>query len=85
MKAGQSTAFEIPFKGSPQPKVIWTFNDGELPKDKRLETDTIYNMTTMRLGKAKRSDGGNYRLTLENPAGKTSVDIKMIVLGKIIN
>lgn len=87
LKAGQSTAFEIPFKGNPQPKVIWTFNDGELPKDKRLETQTIHNMTTMRLAKAKRPDAGNYKLTLENPRGKTSVDIKMIVLGinKVFN
>lgn len=81
LKAGQSMAFEIPFKGNPQPKVTWTYNDEPLPQEKRIESETIYNMTTLRLGKVKRSDTGNYTLTLENSAGKVSITIKLTVLG----
>ena len=50
-KRGQSTAFEIPFKGWPQPSVKWTYNEGELPDKKRMEVETIYKMTTVRLAK----------------------------------
>ncbi|KAK3083483.1 hypothetical protein FSP39_023775 [Pinctada imbricata] len=82
LKAGQSTAFEIPFKGNPQPKATWLFNDQALPKDKRIESETIYNMSTLRIAKVKRSDVGTYKLTLENSAGKVAVAIKLNVLDK---
>lgn len=82
LKAGQSTAFEIPFKGNPQPKATWTYNNEPLPQEKRIESETIYNMTTLRLGKVKRSDTGNYTLTLDNSAGKVSITIKLTVLDK---
>ncbi|KAJ8319891.1 hypothetical protein KUTeg_001478 [Tegillarca granosa] len=82
LNAGQSTAFEIPFKGNPQPKVVWTINNEDIPEDKRIEVETINNFTTMRLFKVKRSDQGDYTLTLENPAGKVSITIKLTVLDK---
>ena len=82
LKRGQSTAFEIPFKGQPQPSVKWTYNDGELPDKKRMEVETIRNMTTVRLAKVVRSDTGEYTLTLENTVGKATLTIKMNVLGK---
>lgn len=85
LKAGQSTAFEIPFKGNPQPKATWTCNNEPLPQEKRIESETIYNMTTLRLGKVKRSDTGNYTLTLDNSAGKVSITIKLTVLGMYIH
>lgn len=82
LKRGQSTAFEIPFKGSPQPTVTWNYNGGDLPDKKRMEVDTIVNMTTVRLGKVIRTDAGEYTLTLENPVGKTSLTITLNVLGE---
>lgn len=85
LKAGQSTAFEISFKGNPQPKATWTYNNEPLPQEKRIESETIYNMTTLRLGKVKRSDTGNYTLTLDNSAGKVSITIKLTVLGMYIH
>ena len=83
LKRGQSTAFEIPFKGNPQPSVKWTYNEGDLPDKKRMEVQTIHNMTTVRLAKVVRSDTGEYTLTLENPVGKATLTIKMNVLGKL--
>lgn len=77
--------FEIPFKGNPQPKVIWTFNDGELPDKKRMEVQTIRNMTTIRLGKVVRSDTGTFTLVLDNPVGKATISINLTVLGMLAN
>ena len=81
LNAGQSTAFEIPFTGNPQPKVTWTFKDGPLPDAKRMESETIYNMTTVRLGRVVRSDRGNYTVKLENKNGTAEITINLLVLG----
>lgn len=80
--AGQSTAFEVPFSSNPQPTVVWTFNDGELPDKKRMESETIYNMTTIRMSHVKRTDTGNYTVTLQNDNGKATITIKLVVLGE---
>lgn len=82
LNAGQSTAFEIPFSGNPQPKVTWMFNDGQLPDAKRMEAETIYNMTTVRLGHVIRGDSGNYTVKLENTNGVAEITIKLLVLGR---
>ena len=83
LKRGQSTAFEIPFKGNPQPSVKWTYNEAELPDIKRMEVETIRNMTTVRLAKVIRTDTGEYTLTLENNVGKATLTIKLNVLGEL--
>lgn len=81
--AGQSTAFEVPFTGNPQPIVTWTFNEGDLPDKIRMETETIYNMTTIRMSHVKRTDTGSYTVTLSNDNGKAVISIKLVVLGKL--
>ncbi|GFS00827.1 titin [Elysia marginata] len=82
LNAGQSTAFEIPFSGNPQPKVTWTFKSGPLPDAKRMEAETIYNMTTVRLGHVIRSDSGDYTVKLENTNGVAEITINLLVLDK---
>ncbi|GFO38541.1 titin, partial [Plakobranchus ocellatus] len=82
LNAGQSTAFEIPFTGNPQPKVTWTFKSGPLPDAKRMEAETIYNMTTVRLGHVIRADSGDYTVKLENTNGVAEITINMLVLDK---
>jgi hypothetical protein len=82
LNAGQSTAFEVPFTGNPQPKVVWTFNDGDLPDKKRMEAETIYNMTTIRMSHVQRQDTGSYMVTLANDNGKATITIKLVVLGE---
>ena len=84
LNAGQSTAFEVPFNGNPQPKVRWTFKDkAPLPDAKRMETETIYNMTAVRLSRCVRSDSGAYNVKLENKSGVAEVTINLLVIGKI--
>ena len=81
LKAGQSTAIEIPFCGHPQPKVKWTFNGGKFTDAKRIKDETIYNMTSLTLAKVIRKDTGKYTVTMENEFGKASVSININVLG----
>ncbi|XP_046554801.1 titin-like [Haliotis rubra] len=82
LHTGQSTAWEVPFSGNPQPKCTWLYNGGSLPDKKRIEAETIDNMTTIRLAKVIRTDTGDYTLSLENPNGKATITIKLIVLDK---
>ena len=82
MKANTSAILEIPFTGSPQPSVSWTFNGGALPDARRAFEETIYNMTCLTLNRVRMSDKGNYSLTLENPSGKVSLTVKVTVIGK---
>ena len=72
----------MPFTGSPQPKVTWTYNNGRLPDPRRTTDETIYNMTALTISRAKRSDAGNYMLTLANSSGKDSLTVKVNVIGK---
>ena len=81
MKAGSSAVIEIPFTASPQPTVTWKYKGGKLPDARRFKEDTIWGMTSMCMSKLAKSDAGEYNITLENPHGKISLNIKLIVLG----
>lgn len=78
----KSAVIEIPFTGNPQPSATWRFNDKQLPDPLRIKEETIYNMTTLRISKAKRSDSGTYSLLLQNEHGQASVSVKVKVIGK---
>jgi len=82
LKAGTSTAIEIPFAGVPQPSAKWSFKGGKLPDAKRFKVDTIANMTSMTMSKVVRSDSGKYTVELQSDLGKAKVDIEVVVLGK---
>ena len=80
LKAGTATVIELPFKASPQPKVSWTYKDRPI-KEKRIETETIRNMTCLRLSKSKREDSGSYKVVLSNDFGESSLTVHIIVQG----
>jgi hypothetical protein len=82
LKAGTSTAWEIPFAACPQPKVKWAVNGDPIPMTSRFVVDVIYNMTSLCIGRAEPKDSGNYTLTLENQHGKCTLSIKLIVIGE---
>ena len=82
LKEGDSTAIEIPFSANPQPRVTWQFNKERIPFERRFTTDVIWNMTSLCIGRAQVNDSGNYDVTLENPHGKVTMTIKVIVKGK---
>lgn len=81
LKAGQSTAIEVPFSGFPQPDVKWSFNDAKLPDAKRIKTETIIGMSALTMAKVIRKDSGNYKITVTNEHGQCSFTVKVIVLG----
>ena len=82
LRAGTSAVLELPFTASPQPEVSWKFKGGRLPDSRRFKEDTIIGMTSLSMKQVTKTDAGEYTLALENPFGKATFSIKLIVLGK---
>ena len=82
LPVGGSTAVELPFAASPQPKVTWSFNGGKLPDAKRFKTDTITAMTSLTMAKVTRKDAGKYSVSVENEHGRCELTVTLVVLGK---
>ena len=82
IKAGSSAVIEVPFQGSPQPRVSWKVDGHGILESRRLHHDTIYNMTSMTIKRAEMDDAGLYSVHLNNPFGTTTLDIEVIVLGE---
>jgi titin len=82
LRAGTSAAVEVPFVGSPQPKVTWWLGAGKLLGGNQLvRVETIHNLTTLVISQADRSDAGTYTLTLENQFGTSNLTVQVIVVG----
>ena len=82
VKAGSATVFEIPFVGYPKPEVMWFFNEKDLPKNKRLQVDTVSRLTCLRLKHIEKGDSGIYTVLVKNSVGEISADIKLVVQDK---
>ena len=82
LPAGKSTIVEVPFTGSPQPKVVWLHNGRKLPDPTRITVETIHNMTALTLSRVKRTDAGKYSLGLQNASGTVDVSVKLNVVGE---
>jgi len=82
LRAGTSAAVEVPFAGSPQPKVTWMVG-GQLLRDvRRVHVETIHNLTTLVISRAERSDAGTYTLNLDNQFGTSHLTVQVTVLGQ---
>ncbi|KAK2140179.1 hypothetical protein NP493_5930g00000 [Ridgeia piscesae] len=68
------------YSSNPQPKVTWQFNSGPVPITRNLTVDTIRNMTSLCIGHAQAKNAGKYSVSLENPYGKETLTLKVVVL-----
>ena len=82
LRAGTSAAVEVPFAGSPQPKVTWMVGAVPLRDVRRVRVETAYNLTTLVVSRAERSDAGTYTLSLENQLGSSNLTVQVVVLGE---
>lgn len=64
----------------PIKNITWQQGDNSLPSNPRFKV--IGN--TLQIEKAQRADTGTYKCIAENVAGKTSVDVNVLVAGKSI-
>lgn len=69
--ADKSGIVEIPFSGSPAPKVNWSFNGGSLPPGKDVDkpmasTQTVYGLTSLQLRRVNHTAEGIYLVQVSN-------------------
>ena len=81
LKAGSSATVEVPFNGSPQPKIIWWFDGQPLRDSRRVHVENDHDLTTLVLTRVDRNDTGNYKLKLDNEFGSAQLTVKVIVIG----
>ncbi len=82
LKVGGYASIEVPYRASPNPRATWRLNGHVVTENRRIRIDNIYNMSSLLISKAEKEDAGEYSLTLENPFGKATLKVKVIVLGK---
>lgn len=82
VNAGTSLVLEVPFTGSPQPRVIWKYNNLLLQESYRVGTSTVHNLTSVDIRRIEKSDAGIYTILLENEHGSARIDVEVTVLGK---
>lgn len=82
IKAGQSTVFEIPFAGYPEPTITWHYKGAELPKSRRVEVESRPGLTLLKIKQCERTDGGTYSCSASNEVCDVSADITLDVLDK---
>lgn len=82
VKAGLVAIFEVPFVAYPTPEVTWTLGNTPLPKEKRIQEETISCLSTLRMKECKLSDAGEYTVTLTNEHGELSTNYRLTVLDK---
>ena len=82
LKAGSAKVFELPFSAHPQPKVNWFFKGKPLAPSDRIKEQTIRNMTSLSMKKIQKADEGEYKITLENEHGQTTLTINVFVIGE---
>ena len=83
LKAGTSSAVEIPFTAHPQPSVSLTFNGGDVRSTERIRPETADNKTSFVIDKSERPDSGEYVMTLTNEFGTATLTLKVMVLGEL--
>ena len=83
LRAGQSASVEVPFTAAPQPRIRWTFDGITLYESRRIKIDSGYNLASLLIAKAEKQDAGTYTLHMDNPFGSATLNVKVIVLGKL--
>jgi len=84
LKAGSSSTTPLPFVAYPLPKSSVTFAGGAVRDDKRISCTIDKSKALFVLKKVEKPDAGEYTIVLENDFGKTTVTIKLVVLGKLV-
>jgi len=82
MKAGSSETAEAPFIAYPSPRLILTFNGGDVRDSSRISPKLSDDKLVFSIKKAERPDSGDYLMTVENEFGKATLTIKVVVFGE---
>ncbi|XP_026681919.1 twitchin-like [Diaphorina citri] len=83
VKAGEDFSIHVPFMAFPQPAAFWFANDSIIDdSDTRVHKQLTMNSASLVVKNSQRSDGGQYRLQLKNPAGFDTATLHVRVLDR---
>ena len=68
--------------GHPYPKITWTFNGKEVPKDEVIQLMSGGNKHLLSIAETARKHQGIYTITAVNEAGEDAKDVSVNVYGK---
>uniref|UniRef100_A0A3P9LES8 Titin n=1 Tax=Oryzias latipes TaxID=8090 RepID=A0A3P9LES8_ORYLA len=75
VKAGNDLGIDVPFRGLPQPTVVWKKDGNILKETSRVNVQTSDSTSQIKIKDASRTDVGVYEVTLTNSVGTTSAEI----------
>ncbi|KAJ4924876.1 hypothetical protein JOQ06_003826 [Pogonophryne albipinna] len=79
--AGNKLRLEIPITGEPAPRVVWMKGERViLESGHRVRAETYGDQTSLTIDVTEREDTGNYKIVLQNEAGKATASIKVKVV-----
>ncbi|XP_030222782.1 titin-like isoform X1 [Gadus morhua] len=80
VRAGNDLKINVPFKGTPQPEVVWVKNGETLKETNRVNVRTSEISSEITIKEAIRMDVGEYKIKLTNSSGSKSANIFVNVL-----
>uniref|UniRef100_A0A8B9HA48 Titin n=1 Tax=Astyanax mexicanus TaxID=7994 RepID=A0A8B9HA48_ASTMX len=78
--AGTTIVLPAVMKGIPVPTAKWLSDGNELKTEGKFKVETEGTSTVLSISECARTDGGEYILTVANPAGSKSVALHVTVL-----
>lgn len=78
---GTDITLSATIKGVPTPTVSWSKNNEAVPA--HVSVVVTASGSKVFITKCVRADSGNYTVTVENPAGKKSATVAVLVLSKL--
>ena len=86
IKVGRTHKWSVDVTGEPPPNITWVWRDDiPLTNTERITINNQEYHTDFTLVEATRKDAGKYTLRINNPSGKDSETVELIVLGSYID
>ena len=84
VKNGDDVEMVVNFTAAPAPIDEWTVDGKIIQKSKRTSANVTEESASLSIKKVQKEDIGNYTLKLTNSHGDASINIKLIVMRKLI-
>lgn len=82
VKAGETLKINADIAGRPLPVASWSKDGNEIEQKARIQITGTDTNTMIVIKDCKRSDSGQYTLTLQNVAGSVTTPVKCVILDK---